>query len=512
MAAGQVVDSMAVDRRNIVAVGNRLQYDPDFRSYTRIDLHGRSIVPGLIDAHTHFYLMSQSRAQVKLDGCTSLKQCLARIRKHASGLSSRRWVLGSGFTPEAFRERVIPDKKTLDEVTGGRPAFIFFKDTHTAWVNTKALAFGDIDELTRDPEGGRIERLPNGEPSGILREVPAYLDLYRRLPGLPKSEAERCYRETVDDAYRLGVTGIHSFDGPDGFEFFAAMEEKGKLGLRINYYPPGAMLDRLERTDTRYGTGTEFFRIAGVKLFADGALGSQTALCFNRYDGTRDNYGIEVTSVRDMTRLIKRAARLGLPSAVHAIGDRAVSNVLDAIEKSKTPKLRHRIEHLQLSRRKDLLRLRNLGVVASTQPSHCPSDIDMVRAYWSKRSRNAYVFRTVLDKRIALAFGSDAPVEPLHPIHGIAAAVRRARPGSRDVFHPEQRIFAGEALEAFTTGAAYACGQEFSRGRLLPGYPADFVVLERDLTKVAPGRIYDTGVLATVLDGSARYVHSSLKW
>jgi hypothetical protein len=512
MASGQVVNSMAVMGPDTVAVGNRLEHDSDFKAYSRIDLHGRMLIPGLTDAHTHFYQLSQSRSQVSLDGSDSLDECLKRIKTYAESLPARRWVLGSGFNPELFRTRVIPDREMLDRVTGGRPAFIFFKDTHSVWVNSRALDFADIDETTPDPIGGQIERNPDHTPSGILREIPAYAELYRRLPKLPRFEAERCYRETVEDAYRKGVTGVHSFDGPDGFQFLVGMEERGKLGLRINYYPPAATLDDLERTGTVYGTGTDFFRIAGVKLFADGALGSQSALCFNKYLGSRDNFGIEVTGVKEMTGLIKRAARLGLPSAIHAIGDRAVANVLDALEASKAGKLRHRIEHLQMVRRKDLARVKKLAVVASMQPSHCPADITMVRAYWGARSRNAYVFRSVLDTGIELAFGSDTPIEPLDPIAGIAAAVRRARPNSRDVFQPEQRIFAHEALRAFTVGPAWASGQEHTRGRLLPGFPADFAVLDRDPTGIAPSRIYGTRVLATVLDGTVCYAHSSLNW
>jgi len=371
---------------------------------------------------------------------------------------------------------------------------------------------GGITGDTPQPEGGRIELLPDGSPSGILREMSAYLDLYNRIPPLSNRETDRYFAQMLDKAYRLGVTGVHSFDGPDSFAYFADLAERNKLGLRVEHYPGYALLPQLEKTGTRYGTGTEFFRIAGVKLFADGALGSQTALCFNKYHGSRDNRGIEVLSVAQMKKLARRAARLGLPCAIHAIGDKAVANVLDALESIKRPQLRHRIEHLQLIRRGDLARLKRLGVVASMQPSHCPSDIQMVRKYWGRRSANAYIFRTVLDKGIPLAFGSDVPIEPLNPIAGIAAAVRRARPGSRDVFHPEQRIFATEALHAFTVGSAIACGQEHQHGYLLPGYRADFVVLDRDLTRIAPSRIYDTRVLATILDGKLKYCHSSLRW
>jgi predicted amidohydrolase YtcJ len=248
-------------------------------------------------------------------------------------------------------------------------------------------------------------------------------------------------------------------------------------------------------------------------MFADGALGSQTGYCFNKYKGSRDNYGIETASVAYMKKTLKRAARLGLPGAVHAIGDRAVANVIDAMQAVPAPSgTRHRIEHLQLVRRKDLKRVRDLGIVASMQPSHCPSDIEMIRRYWGARGRNAYVFRSVLDLGIPLAFGSDVPVEPIDPIAGIADAVRRAVRGGRDVFHPEQRISAYEALHAFTVGAAIASGQEHERGYLLPGFPADLVILNQDLTRVAPTRLYDTRVLATVLNGTPRYLSRSIKW
>jgi len=457
---------MAVSRGSIAAVGHRLEHDPDFRRFARIDLRGRTIIPGLVDAHTHFFWLAKSLAEVSLDGIDSLDKCLNKIKRFADSLPRGRWVVGNGLLPAGFRKPVEPDRIMLDRVTGGRPAFIFYKDSHSAWVNSKALSFTQIDSASPDPPGGRIERLPDGTPSGILREAPAYLELYRSIPPPPKREMDRFYRRALETAYRKGVTGVHSFDGPDGFTYLADLAEKEKTGVRINYYPPAAMLPQLEKTGTRYGIGTDFFRIAGVKVFADGALSSQSALCFHQYTGSKANFGIEVTPAAEITRTARRAARLGLPCAIHA----------------------------------------------SMQPSHCPADIDLVRTFWGKQGANAYAFGSVLDKKIPLAFGSDAPIEALDPIAGIAAAVRRAKPGSRDVFHPEQRLYATEALHAYTVGPALAAGQEHCRGYLLPGYPADFVVLDRAITRIAPARIYHTRVLATVIAGKVRYCHSSLKW
>lgn len=512
-AAGLVVDSIAINRNRIVAVGNNLKHDPDLAGYHHIDLKGWMVSPGFVDAHTHFLYFALSLGWVNLDGLDSIDKCLHRIKKHAASLGKDEWVLGGGYAPDQFLKRIEPDCLQLDKVTDGRPAFIYSKDCHTAWANSRALKMAGINSTTRNPSGGRIEHFYDGQPNGILRENPSH-DMVRCHISLPtKRVIDRKYRRALQIAYRLGVTGVHSFDSSDAFEHLVRLAEAGKLGLRINHYPPANKLSELADAGIRYGAGDDFFRIAGVKIFSDGSLGSQSALCFNKYLGSKDNCGLQVQSVAEMKRMVAKAARLGLPAAVHAIGDKAVANVLDAFEAA--PRLsggaRHRIEHLQLVRRKDLARLKRLGIVASMQPSHCPSDIPMMRRYWGNRSRNAFVFRTLLDKRIDLAFGSDVPIEPLNPIAGIEAAVRRARPGSHDIFHPEQRITAAEALFGFTAGAAIACGQAHCQGFLLPGYPADLTILSDDVTTVPATRISQIEVLATVLDGKFRYCHPSFQ-
>ncbi|MBD3403871.1 amidohydrolase family protein [candidate division GN15 bacterium] len=506
-ADGLVADSMAINGNRIMAVGNNLQHDPDFRSYSRIDVAGNTIVPGLVDAHTHFAYFAITLGQVNLHDLDSIDTCLKKIKSFAGKLSKDDWVVGEGYAPDRWKKRVEPDAATLDLVTGGRPAFLFSKDQHSCWVNSRAMEIAGITKKTRDPAGGKIERDADGTPSGVMREGPAIGLVFKHIPMPSKKEMARRYKMALDHAYRKGVTGVHSFDGPEAMTYYMELAQQGKVGLRVTYYPSADLLPYLLKEKIYYGTGTDFFRIAGIKIFSDGSLGSQTALCFNKYKGTKDNYGIEVRTVPEMKRLITQAAKLNLPAAIHAIGDKAVANVLDAFEAA--PRLdfgaRHRIEHLQLVRRADLARVKKLGVTASVQPSHCPSDIEMIRNYWGRRGANAYIFRTLIDRKIPLAFGSDAPIEPLDPIAGIAAAVRRARPGKRDVFYPEQRISAAEALYNFTVGPARAVGQEHCRGYVLPGYPADFVVLDRDITRVAPTRLYDTRVLATILDGKVMY-------
>ncbi len=505
-ADGLVVDSIALNKGRIEAIGRNLEHDPDFKSYRKIDLKRLTVTPGFVDAHTHFYFMALAYGRVSLVGLDSMEACLETIRKFAAKLKKHEWVVGEGFELDRFKRRVEPNRLMLDNVTGGRPAFFFSKDQHMAWVNSRALKLAGITRKTRQPVGGEIVCDAAGEPTGILLEGAAYLPVHNLIGSPTAGQIDRFYRRALKIAHQRGVTGVHSFDGPSALAFFTEKAEKGRLGLRINHYPGAQMLPKMHRVGVRYGAGDEFLRIAGVKIFADGSLGSQTALCFNKYPGG-DNRGIETTSPSELRRLIKSAARLGLPCAVHAIGDRAVANVIDAFESSLPLKSggRYRIEHLQMIRRKDIPRLKRHGIVASMQPSHCPADIDLVRKYWGARGRNAYVFKTLIDRGINLAFGSDAPIEPLDPLAGMAAAVRRSRPGRRDLFYTEQRITAAQALNRFTVGPAFATGQEHCRGYILPGYPADLVVLSDDVTRVAASAIARIEVLATIVDGRVKH-------
>lgn len=505
---GLVVNSMAISGNSIIAIGDNLQNTQDFQSFRKTNLEGKTVVPGFVDAHTHLYYFALSFGRIYLDKIDSLEICLAKIKNFAVKLDKDDWLLGNGYSPDRFKKRIEPDRFILDKISDGRPAFIFSKDQHSAWVNSNALELAGINKHTPDPSGGKIERFDDGTPTGILRESPAYKIIHDLIPEPPKRKIAEYYGKALAHAYRMGITGVHSVDSsPKAFEWFSDLNQKKKLGLRINYYFQASQLSHLAKNKIHYGMGDDFLRVAGIKIFSDGSLGSQTALCFSKYLGSKNNYGIEVKAKKQILKEVTLAAKLGLPAAIHAIGDKAVSNVLDVLEQA--PKLtngaRHRIEHLQLCRRKDIARVKRLNVVASMQPSHCPSDIPMVRKYWGIRGADAFIFRTFINKGVDLAFGSDVPIEPLDPISGIAAAVRRAKPGNHDSLYPEQGITAAEALYRFTVGPAIAAGQENCRGRLLPGYPADFVVLSDDITTVPADSIYDVQVLATVLDGEVKY-------
>ena len=500
---------MVVRGGRIIAVGKNLQNDSDFSSSEKFDLHGAAVLPGFTDAHTHIAFITAMRGNVKLDNLSSLEDALDKVKVYSSRLKKDEWVVGEGYSPDRWKRYIQPDKFMLDKVTGGRPAAIFSKDQHNVWVNSKALELAKITASTHDPAGGRIMRHENGEPSGILKEIPAYFPVFKLIKPPRSSRMKKQYMELLSEAYGKGVTGVVSFDGPDALTFFDDMAQRNKLGLRINYYPPPTLISKVSKTSLKNRYGGDYFRINGFKMFADGALGSQSALCFNKFIGSKDNYGVQTNTKTEFLKQIKCAAKLGLPMAIHAIGDRAISNVLDCYEKAPAlpfPR-RHRIEHVQLMRRKDIPRLKRLNITASVQPSHCPSDIKLIEKYWGKRGRNCYIFKSLLSAGIPLAFGSDAPIEPLNPIAGIDAAVNRKAAGMKKPFYPDECLSIAEAVYGFTAGAAYAVGQEFERGRLLPGYMADFIVLSDDIYKTAHSKTKSIEILATILNGKAVFSH-----
>jgi predicted amidohydrolase YtcJ len=463
-----------------------------------VDLRGRCVVPGFTDSHVHFPTWSLGRRDLSLDGVTSLAETLELVR---SLPGEGPWIRGQGWRDAGWEAR--PTKEALDAVTGERPAALWAKDLHSLWLNSAALALagGDLDV-----EGGVVERDERGEPTGVLREEAAWR-FRDRFPSVPEDEWLEVTRAGMKLAHGRGVTAVHDKDGWLGApEIFQRLKERDGLTLRVWQSLPYAKLPELESLGLCSRLGDDFLRLGYLKVFMDGTLGSQTAWML-------DGSGVQITSGDELADIVARAARAGWPVAVHAIGDRANREALDAFAATRhewQPRgLRPRVEHAQCLSSEDLARFAELGVACSVQFSHAPSDRDLAEHFWPERLEGAYAFRSLLESGAVLANGSDAPIEELDPLAGIRAAVTRTideRPGWR----MQEALTAEQALHATTVAPSWLAGDERTRGRLVPGYLADLVVLSRDPVECPPDELESVEVVATMVGG--RWVYNPPPW
>jgi len=463
-----------------------------------VDLGGRCVVPGFTDSHVHFPTWSLGLRDPSLDGARSLAEALDRVRAREPRGG---WIRAQGWRSAEWETQ--PTKEALDEVTGQIPAALWAKDLHSLWLNSAALglARGDLDV-----EGGVVERDDRGEATGILREEAAWR--FRELfPSVSEEEWLEVTREGVKLANSRGVTAVHDKDGWVGApEIFQRLRDHGGLTIRVWQSLPYRKLPELESLGIRSRFGDDFLRLGYLKVFMDGTLGSQTAWML---DGT----GVRITSGEELAEIVRAAARAGWPVGVHAIGDLANREALDAFEDTReewAPRgLRQRIEHAQCLSPADLSRFAELGVTCSVQFSHAPSDRDLAERFWGDRLEGTYAFRSLRESGAVLANGSDAPIEELDPLAGMRAVVTRTideRPGWR----PKEALTVEEALHATTVAPAWLAGDERTRGRLLPGYLADLVVLSRDPVECPLEELESVEVVATMVGG--RWVHNPPPW
>jgi predicted amidohydrolase YtcJ len=469
----------------------------------RVDLGGRCVVPGFADAHVHFPTWSLARREVRLEGTATLAEAVARVRDAVANVAPGGWLRGRGWRSGDWSPPTEPTRQALDEVTGATPTALLARDSHSLWLNSAALARADGDLQV---PGGVVEVDARGEPTGVLREEAAW-HFRDTVIEIPDDEWVAAMREGLRIAAARGVTSVHDKDGWLGaLRFWQRLSRDDALTLRVWQSLPHAELDRLAALGISSRLGDDLLRIGYLKVFMDGTLGSATARML-------DGSGVRITSTEELADILRRAASAGFPVAVHAIGDLANREALDAFEQTRpewAPRgLRHRIEHAQILAPEDVARFAGIGVAASVQFSHAPSDRDLADRLWTGKTERAYAWRSLLDAGALLANGSDAPIEELDPLAGIAAGVLRTL-DDRPAWHPEQAVTVQEALAASTVMPAWLAGDERRRGRLLPGYLADLVVLDRDPLTCAPEELPETEVVATMLGG--RWVHNPPPW
>lgn len=526
-AAQPHADAVAVLGSRIVAVGGNDEVKQWIGPGTRVvDLHGRLVVPGFNDAHVHFFYGGQALASVQLRSAGSPEEFRDRIAKFAATLPAGRWILNGEWDHENWTPARLPTRQLIDAVTGDRPVFVSRLDGHMGLANTVALKLAGIDRYTPDPAGGAIVRDERGEPTGILKD--AAIDLIARvIPAPHADEIAEAVRAAMRYAAENGVTSVQemansSDASPSAQKFrrdvlavYQNLLRAGELNVRISVYGPLALWEQLAAAGVTAPFGGEKLQIGGLKGYADGSLGSSTALLFHPYLDAPQTSGLAAEDLIPVSKMQDRiigADAAGLQVAIHAIGDKANATILDLYQEAERhngPRdRRFRIEHAQHLRQQDISRFAALHVIASMQPIHLADD-----GRWAEKRvgpeviGGTYAFRSLLDSGATLVFGSDWPVAPMVPLAGIEAAVtRRTLDGKHpDGWVPEQKISVEEAVRAFTVGSAYASFDEKIKGSVAVGKLADLAVISADIFKIAPKDIGQARVDMTIFDGRVIY-------
>ncbi len=506
-----IASAILIAGSQVIAVGEKDKLESlAHGKVEKQDMKGKTILPGMTDAHLHLQYYSLGLTKVDCETKTK-EECLRRVAERAQNTKPGEWVLGHGWNQNEWSSTgEWPTLAELNAAAPNNPVYLTAKSLHAGWANTAAINAAKITNETPDPKNGTIQRDERGNATGIFLESAMEL-VGKTVPPPTLNELETAIESAQPILWKMGLTGVHDFDRRDSFMALQSLRVRNKLKLRVNKNIPVESVEHANELGLRTGFGDEWLWIGSVKAFMDGALGPHTAAMFQPYADEPNNKGILNMDGEELFEHCRKAADVGLSMTVHAIGDRANHEVLNAYEQLRKyetekglPHLRHRIEHVQILHPDDAPRLAKLNVIASMQPIHAPSDMHAADRFWGDRSALAYAWRSQLNFGAVLAFGSDAPVESPNPFLGLHAAVTRRRSDgspSAEGWYPEQKLTLTEALSAYTVGAAYAANAEHRLGKLAENYLADLIVLDEDIFSTDPNDLLTMRSSATMIDG-----------
>ncbi len=508
-------EALCTKNGQLTAVGSNEEVGRICGRQTQVlELPGRLVIPGIVDAHLHFVSFGLSLQRVDLRNLPSIADCRQRVGEAVAHRKPGEWIIGRGWSEHLWKERREPTARDLDDISPQHPVMLIRHCGHTVWVNYLAMKQTGITKATPDAPGARIERDPDtGKPTGLLREYRKIIE--KEIPPPTLEERKGAALLAQAEALRFGITGVHSCETLREWEALAALEEEGQLRVRVHHLLPPEELEEARSRGIALGHGSERLWFGQVKLFADGSLGSGTALLHEPYTDNPTNRGIATLTPREIQERIEMAYRFGGDVGVHAIGDLAVTNVLEAIRSARErlpgPR-RDRIEHVQLFHPVDLPLFRDLAVVASVQPVHLLTDRPVAEKRWgAARCRYAYAWKSLLQAGIRLQFGSDAPVESINPLLSFHAALTRQSPSGEPQggWFPGERLSLEEVIHGFTQVPAWVSRKEGQLGTLTPGKKADLVVFAQDLFHMPPHRLSSVAVEMTMVNGEVLYQSGS---
>lgn len=517
--------SVAVDVESgrILEVGDDVAMQRLAGALTEIvDLRGRTVLPGFIDAHAHLLLSAERRIGVDVGDARSEAEAAERVRQRASLQRIGTWIIGQGWNRTVWPGQAFPTKASLDIAAPHHPVALWDYSHHALWVNSQALKRAGIDARRDNPQRGRIDRDEAGDATGILLESGA-TDLIEQVREPPPDDVLMAgLTDVVNGLNRLGITGVHNLAAPERnhreLHLLEQFRREGEPTLRVLVYAAQESLPELAELRTQSGTKDDYLQIGGIKVFMDGALGLQTAAMLKSYKSQPANFGLLTTTEAEILTTVEEAVGASLGVAIHAIGDRAVRIALNGIETfqrfdaerghgAHLPAVRFRLEHVQLAAPSDIIRMARLGVVGSIQPFAAVADRTIAERYWGVRHRRAYAYQTMRQRGVRLALGSDLPIDTCDPFRIIHAAVMRQDAVQSDTppWVPQQALTVAQALWAYTKGSSYAGGTEDRQGSIAPGKFADLVVLGEDPFAVPSRGLMEVPVVATLVGGKLVY-------
>jgi predicted amidohydrolase YtcJ len=514
-------EAIAVRGDRIQAVGKNVDIEKLKGPQTQVvDLGGHFVMPGFNDAHLHLAAAGLQKLNVDLKGVKTLDEFRQRVLAKVETAKPGEWILGGGWDETVWPVKALPSRWDLDQVSGGHPVFLDRVDGHLAVANTRALQLASITLASKDPQGGKIDRDENAQPTGILRDT-AVLAVRTVIPPPTHEMRQRGIDVALGDLAEHGVTSAQDYSPePENFEIYEALEKGGKLTARISEWLDfNESLDDLKKKRDSHPQSDLMLRTGMLKAFMDGSLGGHTAALLEPYADDQKNSGLPQYDAAKLNEMAKERVLAGFQLGFHAIGDKGVQMALDAYaeaekaareQKMKAANggddYRLRVEHAQVTTQAQIAQFKQLKVIASMQPSHLLTDMRWAQERLGpNRAATSYAWAGFLNKGVTLAFGTDYPHEPVSPFRGLYAAVTRKSETGKQEFFPAEKLTMDQAIAAYTTGSAFAEFEEKEKGKLVAGMLADFVVLDRDVTATSAEKVLGTKVLRTVVGGKTVY-------